>query len=112
MSSDDPKEQMQGLLLELQELVGRMADVAERGGIERVPFLGENIHFGRTLGGHYDYRRDKWIDGRYLRAVNGPIVSNEYWSASSFDCWPSDEQREWLFGPDVTTWPRTSYNDE
>ena len=91
-----PEQQIQKLLAEMVGIVDVMNDVAKQACIDRVEFMGGYFHFC-TNG---------------TPAASGPVFNQEYWSASSFGCWPSDEQRTWMYGPDRKDWPRTSYEDE
>jgi hypothetical protein len=92
---DDSEKQIQILLARMTDIVNQINAIACRESIDRVEFMGGFLHF--------------CTDG--TPAVGGPIFNTEWWSASSFDCWPTDEQRTWMYGPNRDEWPSTDYDD-
>ena len=52
----------------------------------------------------------KWGVG-YEEAHGGPRVFEE-WNASTFDCYPTDEQWEWLHGPNPPPKPYDDHIDD
>jgi hypothetical protein len=105
LSKDDADKKMQDLCAKLMEVISVMDDLSQEAGIERVPFLGGIIHFGTKFPAYSD-------NGVFERAVGGPIINDRWWSASSFDCWPEDGSREWMWGDDRANWRKTSYEGE
>lgn len=118
MTKEEAHQRMQELLTQSRALINEMAAVARVGCIERVDFMGSYIHFGKRFDAEFalnpdgssDYTRE--IGGTYVPAASGPMLNDQYWSASSFDCWPTDEMRSWLFGDDPSSYRRTDYNDD
>lgn len=92
-------EVIDSLLSEMRSITDVIADLAYEHGIDFVDFMGSMIKFGIT---RHSYKTGEDV---FVPAVSGPIISNEYWNSSSFECWPSEEQRRWLYGADETTWP-------
>ena len=116
LSKEQVEQRIQGLLSILTEDLKVVSDFAVQHGIERIPFMGGYIHFGRRFDGDWVRKPDMQIDwdrGKvgetYIPAVKGPIVNGEFWSASTYDCWPDDSFRTWLFGDDPDVWRRTDY---
>lgn len=107
---------MQELLVHLTETIDIMNDVALENHIARVDFMGTCLVFGT------DWDDDSWASDWLKKRANirtnfsplpaGPAMTDEYWSASTFSCWPNDKQKTLVFGTDETKWPKTSYEDD
>jgi len=93
---DKQELKMQTLLTEMEGILNVMADLAEEMGLERLPWRSGYIHFG--TGGK--------------RAVNPPVINDEYWSASTADCYPADEFNRWMYGDNEEDWKRGYYDDD
>ncbi len=105
MTRDEAEEAMQRLLVEMTGIVSVMNDLAIEHEIAKVPFMGSFIHFGTDFRGSWSS-----VEGADFKpAAMGPIMSDEYWQASSFACWPSAKQLEWMYGDGPR--PRTDYDD-
>lgn len=118
MSSEEGNRRVQELLAEASRVFLELASVAHVNCIERIEFMGQYVHFGTAFD--QDYASDangrpnysRKVGGVYVPAVKGPVMNEEYWSASSFDCWPSVGMMEWMFGDDPAKWRRTDYSDD
>ncbi len=106
---------MQELLVQLHETIDVMNDVALENHIDRVDFMGTCLVFGTN------WDDDSWTTDWLKRSVGatkfsplpaGPTMTDEYWSVSTFSCWPNDKQKTLVFGTDPANWPKTSYEDD
>ena len=115
LTNEQVLQRMQELLADLKNTIDVMNDLAIENRIERVEFMGQYIHFGtvfiadyvRGPDGHYD-----WSDRKFVPAAKGPVINEDYWSASSFNCYPSLPAREWMFGDDPLKWRKTDHEME
>lgn len=91
MKIDENTEQLlQNKLLEAVKLFDEIRDLSIALGRDYVYFLDGKIAFA--------------VDG--VPAAGGPRVVDEYWSASKMDCYPSDEEWEWIHGDNWQTIPK------
>lgn len=97
--SEKTEQQIQVLLAEMNDIISVLRDVAINNEIERIDFLGGQLHFGTDFDGDY-------------QAGTGVVFNTEWWSASTFDCHPTNEMRRWMWGPDPANWRKTSYDEE
>lgn len=102
---------MQELLSHITHAMQELRKIAVENEVERIEFMGGYMHFGTSFDQEWS-RELGYHGGTYEAAVGGPVFNNEYWSASSFECWPSREQREWMWGTDPNAWRRTGYEEE
>lgn len=92
----DGEKKMQALLAQVAEIMSVVNDVALEHGIDQIEFMKGYIHFA--------------VDGE--AGHSGPVINDEYWSASTAGCWPTQQMREFLDGPDPKNWRSTSYDDD
>lgn len=118
LTKEQAEREMQIRLAEMNRIVAEMNEIAIAGKIERVEFMGQYLKFGVKRGYTWE---DAEVEGGYkcedvrvlefIPAASGPLLSEDYWSYSSFRCWPSDGQKRWLDG-DGPEKIRTSYAEE
>ncbi len=89
--TEDKEKQIQALLLEMTNNLSVIGDLCQELGKDSVEFLGQHIKFG--------------LSGQL--AAGGPRVFNEDWRESSFECYPKQEEWDWLWGSDV---PRPNHD--
>lgn len=113
--TEEKQRKLQELLARLNSDIEVLNDFALENGLERIEFLGSYIHFGTSFGGSYTVGPDGRMDYSqrvgevFMPAAKGPIVNENYWSTSSFDCWPEEYQMIWMFGDDPSKWRKTDY---
>lgn len=112
MDKEQAQQRLQELAAKAREIIDEMVHVAQQNEITSIPFLGCGLQFGVRFEGPTKFSQEgevKHLSG-YVPAVGGALMIDDYeWQASHFDCWPQDEQREWLFGEDHGKWPKTDY---
>lgn len=98
--ADIPEEverKIQDLMAQMATVMSVLNDLALENHIERIPYGEGYIHFGTEFTARNAYDRQERIAG-YHAAAGGPVINEKYWSASSFDCWPDEQQKKWMFG--------------
>lgn len=111
------EQKVQRLLAQMHEAISVLNDLAIEHRIECLQFMGYQLHFGVRQGHRWE-DEDNVGNGytsnprflEFLPAAKGPVLNDEYWSYSSFRCWPTEDQLDWLYGDGPR--PKTDYDEE
>lgn len=111
MDKEQAQQRLQELAAKAREIVDEMVRIAHENEITSIPFLWGGLQFGVRFKGPSSFSQEGEIQhlSGYVPAVGGAVVVDYEWNASHFECWPTDDQRTWLFGEDRRKWPRTDY---
>ena len=111
--SEGGQKRLQELAAEASKIIDQMFEVAKENSIPWVQFLSGVIQFGIADWHYLEESKSFEMDpDSFEPAAKGPIIHEYAWNASTLDCWPTEDQRRWMYGDDPTKWKRTSYEDD
>lgn len=114
MKRERAQELLQAMAVQAKLIIDQMTQVAQENEITTIEFLGGALQFGVRFDGPTTYSTPGTARhlGGYYPAKGGALLTDYEWRGSDFECWPREEQREWLFGPDSANWPKTDYEED